>query len=146
VYWDIVGFQNKEYAVSVSSMLKDDFGVARWDLESNKCWFSSPFKLDDSEGHTVISGYDLALIWYDVYVAVSIYKMGSAKVYIVDGTNLEQKISPTFVSLAGKGTGRVDTFSDAFQEFKMVTCIIDSGNLLCESINYVSGTSIQTMG
>jgi hypothetical protein len=126
-------------------LLKDDFGVVRWDFESQqsaKCWFGSSLKLPDSEGHNVIHGYDLALVWYEVYVAVSVYKLNSAKVFIVDATDMQVKHSPGFVSLAGKGPGRIDTFSENFQQFKMVTCIVSSGTLLCESINYTNGQTI----
>jgi hypothetical protein len=131
--------------VGISSLLKDDFGVIRWDFESTqaaKCWFGSNLKLDSSENYSVVSGYDLHIVWYDIYVAVSVYRLNSAKVFLVDATNMEVKYSPGFVTLAGKGPGRIDTFTESFQEFKMITCIVLSGNLQCESIDYTNGNTV----
>ena len=62
---------------------------------------------------------------------------------MVDATDMRIKLRPVFPSLVGRGTGRTDTFSDVFQEFKLLTCIVNALNLMCEVINYATGASIQ---
>ena len=144
----MVAFYSKEYVVTVSSLLQNDFGVARWDFETQisiKCWFSSNLKLALGENHTVADGYDLSIIWYEVYVVVSVFKLNSAKIFIIDASDMLVKLSPGFLSLAGRGAGRIDTFSETFQEFKMLTCVVITGTLFCETMNYLTGASIQTM-
>lgn len=148
MYYDVVAFHNKEYVVGISSLLKNDFGLIRWDFESKaaaRCWYASDLVLNDSENYSVVHGYDLHIVWYDIYVAVSVYRLNSGKVFLVDASTMRVKYSPGFVSLAGKGTGRVDTFTENFQEFKIVTCVVLSTTLYCESMNYTSGKTIQTM-
>lgn len=146
--WDVVAFPDKEYVVTISSLLANDFGLVRWDFErpeNARCWFKSDLILDAAEQHTSITGYDLAIIWYDVLVTVSIYRLNSAKVFCVDATDMRIKLRPVFSTLVSRGTGRTDTFTDLFQEFKMVSCIVNGGSLMCEVINYTTGATIQNM-
>jgi hypothetical protein len=132
-YWDVVAFPDKEYAITVSSLMQGDFGIVRWDFEDKsearrKCWvqMSPPSGLvSTAEGHTIIHGYDMAVIHYHTLIAVSVYKLASARVYIIDATDMKSKFTPVFLSLVGKGTGRVDSFSDNFSVARLLTCIID---------------------
>ena len=47
--WDVVGFPDKEYFVTISSLLANDFGLVRWDMENTRCWFKSDLILDAAE-------------------------------------------------------------------------------------------------
>ena len=114
----MVAFPDKEYVVTISSLLANDFGLVRWDFErpeNARCWFKSDLILEAAEQHTSITGYDLAIVWYDVLVTVSIYRLNSARVFLVDATDMRIKLRPVFPSLVSRGTGRTDTFTDVFQ-------------------------------
>lgn len=146
-YWDVVSFDKKEFFFAVSSMVSGHFGVARFTLafksDKTNCYLESktPSKISVSD-HSTPTAYDLNTITFDYIVILSIYQQKAAKLYMIDASTMGQLTHRPFPTLVNKGTGRLTTHFDKFYLYRATTCVITSGKLYCETINYTTGASI----
>ena len=150
-FWDVESFENKEFFFTISSMCSGHFGLTRWSLvlreTKSNCWVQTKSPLTNTlniPNHTVPKGYDLNTINFDFLIIVSVFEHSEANLYIVDASTMAPMTSRPFPALVGKGTGRLDTHFDDYYKYRATTCIINTGNLLCETINYLTGASISS--
>lgn len=129
-------------------MVAGHFGLTRWSLalreSKSNCWVqpkTTPPAIT-LNGHTTPAGYDLSAINFDHVIMLSVYQHSEAKLHLIDATTMIPQTSRPFPSLVGKGTGRVDSYTDNFYKYRATTCVINGGKLLCETINYTTGASI----
>jgi hypothetical protein len=73
---------------------------------------------------------------------LSVFEQTDARLHIVDASTMAPLTARPFPSLATMGTGRIDTYQVNFYTYKATTCILNLGNLRCETINYHTGASV----